>query len=77
MSVYGKLTDNNDKNIAYQKITIKVDTKTYTTTTTQYGNYNIKITPTTTGTKTITTTYKGTTTYLPSTATSTFKVAKL
>ena len=75
MSVYGKLTDKDGKDLAYQKITIKVDGKIYTANTTQYGNYNIKITPTTTGTKTITTTYAGTNTYISSTATSTFTVA--
>ena len=72
MSVYGKLTDSTGKNLSKQKITIKVDGTTYTTTTTRYGNYNIKITPTTTGTKTITATYKATNTYAQSTATSTF-----
>ena len=34
MSIYGKLTDNKGQNIANQKITIKVNGKTYTTNTT-------------------------------------------
>ena len=72
MSIYGKLTDNNGKNLAYQPITIKVDGKTYKTNTTQYGNYNIKHTSTTGGFKTITATYAGTNTYVQSTAKSTF-----
>ena len=74
MSIYGKLTDQYGKNLANQKITIQTNNKTYTTTTTKYGNYNIKITPTTSGQKTITTTYMGTNKYTKSTAKNTYQV---
>jgi len=72
MSIYGKLTDKNSKDLAYQQIQITVDSNTYTTTTTQYGNYKIQITPKTPGNKSITATYKGTNIYNKATATSTF-----
>ncbi|MEE3418709.1 MAG: hypothetical protein VZQ62_05225, partial [Methanosphaera sp.] len=76
MSIYGKLTSNN-KNLANQSITIKVDGKTYTTNTTQYGNYKIQITPTTSGTKIITSEYTGTNIYFNSLTNSIFQVNKM
>ena len=77
ITIYGKLTDQNGKNLANQKITIQTNNKTYTTQTTKYGNYNIKITPTTTGQKTITTTYNGNNYYKNSTNTSTYTTNKI
>lgn len=61
-------------NLAYQQVKITVDGKTITTNTTQYGNYNIKNTPTTTGTKTITATYAGNSMNLTSTNSTSFQV---
>ena len=56
VSVYGKLTSKG-KNVANAKITVTLDYTTYTTYTSQYGNYNLKVTPSTSGTKTITAKY--------------------
>ncbi|RAP51647.1 MAG: hypothetical protein BZ137_09795 [Methanosphaera sp. rholeuAM130] len=67
MCIYGKLTDNTGKNIAYEKIQKKVNNKTYTLTTTKYGNYNINITANTIGKNNITTTYTGSNNYTKST----------
>ena len=58
ISVYGKLTANG-KNVPNEKITVKIDDKSYTATTSQYGNYKLNITSNTTGIKIITANYDG------------------
>lgn len=75
MSIYGKLSANG-KDLSYQNITVSVDGKKYYLTTTKYGNYNFKITPTTIGTKIIASYYAGTGMYTSSTASSNFTVNK-
>ena len=56
VSVYGKLTSKG-KNVANAKVTVTLDYTTYTTYTSKYGNYNLKVTPSTSGTKTLTVKY--------------------
>ena len=76
MSIYGKLTDHNGENLAYQEVIIIVAEKTFTVSTTNDGDYKIQITPTTTGTESITATYKGTNIYTPSSTSCTFIVVE-
>ncbi len=75
VSVYGKLTANGI-NVANANITIFVDNAKYTTTTSQYGNFNIKVTPSSAGNKTVTVIYAGTNAYNSVNATTTFQAVK-
>ena len=75
MSIYGKLSADG-LNIPYETVTIKVDGKKYNVTTSKYGNYNIKITPTSSGNKTIIATFYGSDKYGAATISTTFQANK-
>ena len=75
VSVYGKLSSNSI-NIANAKITVTVDNKNYYVTTSKYGNYNLKVSTSTSGTKTITAKYAGSTDYYSSQASTTYQSNK-
>ena len=75
VSVYGKLSARGN-GLAYAPVTITVDKNKYTTTTSKYGNYNIKVSSSTSGTKTINAIYTGTNIYAKSSNTTTFQSNK-
>ncbi len=72
ISVYGKLSARSI-GLPYKNITITADGRTYNVTTSKYGNYNIKVSSSTAGNKTITAEYGGTNIYTKSTNKTTFK----
>ncbi len=73
VSVYGKLSVSGI-GLAYAKITVTVDGKKYVVTTSKYGNYNLKVTASSVGNKTITASYGGTNIYTTAKARTTFVV---
>ncbi len=75
VSIYGKLTGDG-QNIPYAMLKISVEGTTYNVTTSQYGNYNLKINNQEEGTKTITVTYDGTDSYNSNIATTTFNAVQ-
>jgi len=74
-SIYGKLTSAS-KDVAYQKVTVNVNSVNYTVTTSKYGNYNLKVNALNIGTYTITSYYDGNDVYKYSRATTTISVLR-
>ncbi len=75
VSVYGKLSVNG-VGLAYAKVSVTVDGKTYNVTTTRYGNYKLNVSSLTAGTNTIKVSYAGTSVYAKSANTTTFQANK-
>jgi len=75
LSVYGKLTSKGYA-LSYKQVKITANGKTYTVTTSKYGNYNTNITITSTGYKTITATYEGSNVYHTTTNTTSTQINK-
>ena len=66
VNITGKLLDSNNKPIANANITVKVNNKSYTTTTNSKGVYTLAYTTTTSGVNNVTVSYAGNKTYNPS-----------
>ncbi|MBO7719630.1 MAG: Ig-like domain repeat protein [Methanosphaera sp.] len=66
VNITGKLLDSNNKAIPNANITVKVNNKSYTTTTDSKGVYTLPYTTTTSGVNNVTVSYAGNKTYNPS-----------
>ena len=75
VSVYGKLSARGI-GLAYKNVTIDVKGVKYYTTTSKYGNYNLKVVANNQGYNTITATYAGTNIYASDSATTYFQANK-